>query len=127
MTYADVAGQLQHVSLVKSVAYEAVAFALPESVLAPGHDASCILAAMLQYGQCVIDRLVDRLMGNNSYDTAHSSDHLLGRHQDFIALRRHNLYPVRNDFDMRDQYRALPPVVVIEAGILATKNEQRHE
>jgi hypothetical protein len=57
---ADVAHQLQHVALVEDVAHQAGFLAHRQLVLAHGHDAGRILAAVLQHRQRVIDPLVDR-------------------------------------------------------------------
>ena len=50
VTDADIAGQSQHVAMAKYVANQAIALALPQAVLAPGHDACRVLASVLKHG-----------------------------------------------------------------------------
>jgi len=55
---AHVAVQPQHVAGVEDIPYQAVVLAQMQVSAVAGHDARCVLAAMLQHGQSVIDCLV---------------------------------------------------------------------
>jgi hypothetical protein len=72
MADTDIAGQLQHMPLVKNVAYQPVALALVNLYIIPGYDACRVLTAMLHDGQGIVQRLVYRLLANDSYNAAHN-------------------------------------------------------
>jgi hypothetical protein len=67
----DIAGKPYHVTMTKHIAHESVATPLVKTVVVPGNNSGCVLAAMLHYGQRVIERLVDRTFTDNSNDAAH--------------------------------------------------------
>jgi hypothetical protein len=71
MSNTDIAGKLDHVTLPKNVANKAVALALTQAVVTPGYDARSILAAVLQHGQRVIERLPCWAATNYSDDATH--------------------------------------------------------
>ena len=74
MTDANIALQPHHVPAAKYIANQANAFALLEPAsVAPCHNAGGILATVLQYGQGVVQSLVDWLRTYNSDHAAHSS------------------------------------------------------
>jgi hypothetical protein len=58
MPDADVAAQLQHVTLLEHVTHETVVLAHEQLALVRSHDAGGILAPVLQHRQRVIDLLV---------------------------------------------------------------------
>src|SRR5210317_1957400 len=116
MTDTHVAGQAQHVPVTKHIPHQSIALALVQTVLTPGDDTGGVLATMLQHGQRIIDGLVNGPMTDNSNNTTHSSDHLLSGNEDFIALGRHNLDALGDRLEVRNENRALPPVVVVKAG-----------
>ena len=71
MADARVAAQLEHVMLLEDIAHQARALAHTQLTLIGGHDSGGVLAAVLQYGQCVIDALVDRTGTDNADYAAH--------------------------------------------------------
>jgi hypothetical protein len=58
-------------ALSEDISNQPVAASLPEAVGTPGDDARGILAAVLHDGQRIIERLVDRRLADDSYDSAH--------------------------------------------------------
>jgi hypothetical protein len=68
---AEGAGQAAHVARAEHVAHHAVRLVHVEIAAVRRRDARCVLTAMLQQQQAVIDQLVDRGLGNNTYDAAH--------------------------------------------------------
>jgi hypothetical protein len=55
VAYAHLAAQALHMVLAKYVAHQALTFTLAEAAPTTGDDARCVLAAMLQDGQGIID------------------------------------------------------------------------
>jgi len=72
MADADVALQLHHVMLLKDVAHQARALPDIKLAFARGHDARCILAAVLQHGQRIVDALIDRAVSHHADNSAHA-------------------------------------------------------
>ncbi len=70
---AQVALQARHVACVEDVTYQTVALAQQETALVPGHHARRVLTPVLQHRQGVVDCLVNRLLGHQADDTAHST------------------------------------------------------
>ncbi len=79
---ADRAPQFQHVVLLEHVAHQAGALAHAQFALVRRHDAGGILAAVLQFSQCVVDALIDRAGAHNADDATHGSD-LVPYRQDY--------------------------------------------
>ena len=71
MADADVALELEHVLLLKHIAYQAGVLAHEKLTGLSRHDARRVLAAVLQNCQRVIDRLIDGAYPNHSDDSAH--------------------------------------------------------
>ncbi len=74
MTDAHIAMQAQHVPGMEHITHQAVVLAQVQSLTVAGDDACSILPAVLQYGQAVIQRLVDRTAGNDADNAAHMLD-----------------------------------------------------
>ena len=72
MTDAHVAIQVQHVPGVEDITHQAFILAQVQTAAITRHDARGILTPMLQHGQTIIDRLVDRIKSDDSDDAAHS-------------------------------------------------------
>jgi hypothetical protein len=71
MADADVALELEHVLLLKHIAYQAGVLAHEKLAALRRHDARGVLAAVLQHCQRVIDPLIDRAYPDHSDDSAH--------------------------------------------------------
>src|SRR5690606_9998900 len=71
MADADVAAQPQHVALLEHVAHEPVALARVQPAVRLRDDTRRILTAVLQDRQRIVERLVDRLMADDSDYSAH--------------------------------------------------------
>ena len=71
MADAHISGQTQHVTGMKHIAHQAVAFAQMQLTFVGGHDTGGVLPAMLQHRQPVINRLVDTVFTYDSDDAAH--------------------------------------------------------
>ncbi|MNQ92744.1 hypothetical protein D3C85_1081780 [compost metagenome] len=67
------ARQAAHVAGAEHIAHEAVGLVHVEGAAVGRGDAGCILSAVLQQQQAVIDQLVDRAGGNHADDTAHAA------------------------------------------------------
>ena len=65
------AGQAAHVARAEHVAHHAVGLVHVEIAAVRRGNAGCILTAVLQQQQAVIEQLVDRGLGNYAYDAAH--------------------------------------------------------
>ena len=65
------AGQVAHVAGAKHVAHHAARLVHEAAVVLHRNDARCILAAMLQQQQRVVDELVDGRIGDHADDAAH--------------------------------------------------------
>ena len=73
VTNANVAFQAHHMLATENVAHQTVTLALLEAeLLAPGHDARRVLAAVLQHGQGIIQSLIDWIRTNNSNHATHN-------------------------------------------------------
>ena len=71
MADADVAHQLFDVMLFEDVLHQAVVLAQVQPHAIAGHHPSGVLATMLQYGQGVVNLLIDRISANQADDSAH--------------------------------------------------------
>ena len=71
MPYSHVAVQAHHVACVEHVAHQAVVLAQVQAFAFAGNDACCVLPAVLQYSQSVVDSLIDWTVGNHADDAAH--------------------------------------------------------
>ena len=71
MAYTHIAFQSEHVAHPKNIAHQAVVLALVQFETIAGHDARRILAAMLQNGQRIINRLIDCGLTDNPDYTTH--------------------------------------------------------
>ena len=68
---ARVALQRTHITGTEHVAHQAVGLVHGEHAAVIGSDTCRVLAAVLQQQQCVIQQLVDRLMGDDADDATH--------------------------------------------------------
>ena len=73
MPHPNIAGKAFHVPLAKHVAHQTVTFAYAQALVAAGHNARGVLAAVLQNRQRVVNSLVHRPLRNYSNDTTHTS------------------------------------------------------
>ena len=71
MTHADIAGQFEHMALLKHVPHQPITLFDVQPIATPGDDTRGILPAMLQYGQRIINGLIDRALADDTYDAAH--------------------------------------------------------
>ena len=71
MTDTHVAIQAHHVTGMKDIAHKTVILAQVQATPVRGDNSCSILSTMLQYGETVINILVDRTASNDSYDAAH--------------------------------------------------------
>jgi hypothetical protein len=67
MTNANIPLQALHVVLSENIAHQAYTLALVKIAIGKSHNARGVLPPMLQYCQCVINRLVD-ITGANYAD-----------------------------------------------------------
>ena len=72
MSHADIALKTQHMTLMENIADESVSFAYMQALPFGRDDSGSILATMLQHSEGIIERLVDRLVSNNSDHAAHA-------------------------------------------------------
>jgi hypothetical protein len=72
MADAGLTAQLHHVALLENVADQTVALAGTKQALIVCRDTGGILAAMLQYSQRIVECLVNRLVTDDSDDSAHA-------------------------------------------------------
>src|SRR5690606_31006358 len=63
---AHVAYQALHVALMEDIANQTIVLTQKQLVAVTGHDAGGILPAVLQYGECVVQRLVDVRLTDNA-------------------------------------------------------------
>ena len=68
----QVAEQRAHVARAEDVAHQAAALVHVEGRALGGDDAGGILAAMLQHQQPVIEQLVDRVLRDDTENSAHN-------------------------------------------------------
>ena len=78
--------QAQHMAGMKHVAHQTVVLSQVQPVVVTGHDAGSILATMLQYGQTVIDHLID---GTFTYDADNAAHAFNSPHKPKIADPKH--------------------------------------
>jgi hypothetical protein len=71
MANANVTRESFHVMLAKNITHQTIAFALIKAAIAKGHHARRILASMLQYGECIVNRLIDRACSNYANYATH--------------------------------------------------------
>ncbi|MOA38107.1 hypothetical protein D3C78_1597550 [compost metagenome] len=71
MADADLADQALHVALLEHVTHQAVVLAQKQPAAMAGHDTGSVLAAMLEDGQRVIQRLVDVGLTDNTDNATH--------------------------------------------------------
>ncbi len=72
MAHAHVALELLHVPLFEHIAHQPWALAHEQLAFGNGRNARCVLAAVLQHRQRVINALVDRAGSDDSGNAAHS-------------------------------------------------------
>jgi hypothetical protein len=72
VTNANQPLQTLHMAHLKDIADQAFTLALVKLAVLVGHDACGILAAVLQYRQCVVKVLIDVTLPKNTYDATHS-------------------------------------------------------
>ena len=71
MTYAHVALETLHVPCLEHILDQAIGFALFKIPISYGHNACRILTTMLQYGQRIIQGLINRGGSHYTDDTTH--------------------------------------------------------
>ena len=71
MSDANRSPQPRHVSLLENVSHQTVTLTNTQGALVIGCDTGGVLTSMLQHGQCVVYRLIDRTTANDSNDGAH--------------------------------------------------------
>ena len=74
MSKPDTPFQVPDVTRVKHILDQAIGFALIDPQVVASHDASCVLASMLQHRQRIIDVLVYVAVANDSYDSTHEAE-----------------------------------------------------
>ena len=72
VAHADVALEFQHVMLLEDVAHQALALAHEQLAVGDRRDARCVLPAVLEHRQRVIDPLIDSAGSDDSGNAAHS-------------------------------------------------------
>lgn len=78
MADADAADQALHVALLEDVADQAVVLAQVQLIVMAGDDTGSVLAAMLEDGERVIQRLIDVRLAHDTDDATHVTQPLLG-------------------------------------------------
>ncbi len=73
MADTDISRQAKHMPGAKDIPHQTIALALLQTVRAPGHDAGRILAAMLENGERIVNRLIDGTLRNDTDNAAHQS------------------------------------------------------
>src|SRR5882757_10295 len=140
MTDAHVALELEHVFLLKHIAYQPGILTHEKFTGLRGHDARRILAAVLQYCQRIIYPLIDRAYTDHSHDSAHEgppvspgSDFDSGQALElgprFASLADHGSQPIAGGLAVRNQLRPVPPLFVIQVQQLGTddhESDQHH-
>jgi hypothetical protein len=58
---------------MEHIAYQAIVFAQIQTLIITGHDAGGILSTMLQYGQPIVQGLIDSFATHDTYDSTHCS------------------------------------------------------
>src|SRR6185436_4376827 len=76
MRDAHVAHEVAHVARAEDIAHQALALVHVEAVALGRDDAGCVLAAVLEHRQAVIEQLVHGGAGNDAHDSAHRSGFL---------------------------------------------------
>ncbi len=71
MPQPHIALQLKHVPRLKHITYETTVFAQKDPSAVAGHDAGCVLSAVLNHGQRIIDSLVNGTVPNNTDNATH--------------------------------------------------------
>ena len=71
MRDTHIAGQAAHIAGAEYVTHQAFVFVHMKRAAIGGDDSGCILPAMLQYRQAVIQQLIHRTFGDNANDAAH--------------------------------------------------------
>ena len=71
MPESDIASQPHHVVLLEDIADQAGALAQVQLTAFLGHDARGVLPPVLEIGQGIVDRLIDRALADDSNDSAH--------------------------------------------------------
>jgi len=69
---AHVADQALHMALLKDIANQAVILAQKQPAVMARNDTGCILAAVLQYGKRVIQRLIDVRLTDDADNATHA-------------------------------------------------------
>jgi hypothetical protein len=64
--------QTLHVTLMEHIAYQTIILAQEESPLIAGYNAGGVLAAMLQDGQGIIERLIDVRFAHYANNATHA-------------------------------------------------------
>jgi len=72
MTDPHVTDQTLHVTLMKNVTYQTVILAQKQTTAITSHNAGGVLAAMLQDGQGIIERLIDVRFAHYANNATHA-------------------------------------------------------
>ncbi len=72
MTNAHVADQALHVTLMKNIANQTIILAQEQTSPIAGHNAGGVLAAVLQDGQGIIERLIDVRFAHYANNATHA-------------------------------------------------------
>jgi hypothetical protein len=78
VSQSEIPAQRQHVALFEDIAHEPVRLARVQRAAFESHDAGRVLAAMLEYREGVIQRLVDRAVTRDADEAAHQVGCSLG-------------------------------------------------
>ena len=70
MTDTHIALQASHVAGVKNITHQAIILAQVQPLSLTGNNPGSVLATMLQYGQTVVNSLIDGTVSNNAYYAA---------------------------------------------------------
>jgi len=85
MADTDVPFEPLHVVLLEYIPHQAIAFAQVQFMTVAGNHACSILSAMLKNGQCVVNLLIYRTMGDDADDATHNLCPLIK----YIVHKRH--------------------------------------
>ncbi len=90
--HADVAQQVSHVARAEHVARQALPLVHVEARAFRGDNAGCILAAVLQHHQAVIEQLINRCIGGNADNSTHASPVEMNMFGHFGGQQGHRLH-----------------------------------
>src|SRR5690606_15104830 len=74
---AHVTDQALHVALLEDIAHQTVVLAQEQPSIMAGHNTGSILAAVLENGETVIQRLIDVRFTDDTYNATHVTQPLL--------------------------------------------------